>query len=124
MIARKYSDFIKTNLRVTSLLGVWLLLNGCCSRPAKVTLQPQPTEADSLAAAEAHLKQGKTEIAEQELLSLVRANPGNNEAYYYLNVIHERRYQERKREQEAESETNGLWYPTLPPKPGPLRRQK
>ena len=97
------------------LIGFCLLLAGC-SPPANLNVQQQPDGAHSLRVAKRHLKQGKLEIAEQEIKSLLRVEPTNQEAYYYLNLIHEAKFQERRPEQQANDETNGLWYPTLPPR--------
>lgn len=107
---------VLTECSLCVLLGIHMLIGGCRSRPENQAVQQHPNEPDLLSAAKAHLKEGKTDIAEQELLSVVRVEPRNNEAYYYLNLIHWSRYQESLRKQEAENETNGLWYPTLPPR--------
>ncbi len=98
------------------LIGVCLVLAGCSPHPANLNVQQQPDWADLLRVAKRHLKQGKLEIAEQEIKSLLRVESTNQEAYYYLNLIHEAKFQERRREQQAKDETNGLWYPTLPPR--------
>jgi hypothetical protein len=65
-----------------------------------------------------HFKEGKRDIAEQELMRVLRVDPRNNEAHYYLNLIRESEYLEEFHKQEAESDTSGLWYPTLPPRRG------
>src|SRR5689334_22752862 len=82
------------------VLGTCLLLCGCASSPPNIAVQPHPTNVELLNDAKAHLKEGKTEMAEQELRSLLLVDPRNNDAHYYLNLVYE----------------TGLWFPTLPPK--------
>ena len=102
--------------RFSIFIGIFLLLAGCSRPPANLNVQQQSDGAHSLGVAKRHLKQGKLEIAEQEIKSLLHVEPTNQEAYYYLNLIHEAKFQESRREQQAKDETNGLWYPTLPPR--------
>jgi hypothetical protein len=40
----------------------------------------------------------------------------HNEAYYYLNLIAESRFQHRLDQERLQRERDELWYPTLPPK--------
>ena len=98
------------------LISICLLLPGCSPRSANLSVQKQSDEAHRLGVAKRHFKQGKLEIAERELKNLLRVEPTNQQAYYYLNLILEAEFQERRREQETKDETNGLWYPTLPPR--------
>ena len=100
------------------LLGLGLLLgfSGCRSSPRPTATQPQQSNAALLRAAEEHFKQGRLNAAEYDLRAVVIADPRNNEAYYYLNLIAESRYQHRLDQERLKRERDKLWYPTLPPR--------
>ncbi len=83
------------------LLGV----SSCRPRPTQATRQPQQAKTALLKIAEDYYKHGQLEFAERELRVVLKREPRNNEAWYYLHLVNDARANDR------------LWYPTLPPKP-------
>jgi len=73
---------------------------------------PQDSTAATLETAKQLFERGQLEAAEQKLRYLLKTDPENKAAKYYVHLI-----QESRTEAERRRAKFGLWYPTIPPRP-------
>jgi hypothetical protein len=86
-------------------LSLFLGVSSCRPSPTHASRQPQQPTTALLKVAEDDYKHGRLESAERELGVVLKREPRNNEAWYYLHSVNDAQAKDR------------LWYPTLPPKP-------
>lgn len=94
-------------------------LTGCCSTtqarwPSSTqTVTCQADKAGLLRLGKAQFERGDLESATQTLLDVLRADPQNRPALYYLDLVREA---ELKQSLNKRDRGSRFWYPTIPPR--------